>query len=328
LTQDFGAAGATKIANKLRDNGVDGEILSELTIKQVEQYLGFNHATATKIHDAIHPLLGLADLTNTFAGQKENNVVAAEGKQCLVRCCCVDSVTVSLPGGRRHCQLRSRQITWRELSPVGLRCGAIGSDWHSYNYWKNGKCLVSAREAMDLRTCSAKSAGTLTSAEMLLLVLVIIAVVGSLWFCRGFIHGGLILTWRIGSETAKGIFSSCLELADRSSSRALDLLVMISSCREEDTVPAQEINVEQIASDTPESIVTAQKIPVQGVRIRSSASKGAEEYDDDEASFKKMKFAHGQCELIKTQEVEEAEISPHHGKVKEASWKSLAGLMA
>jgi hypothetical protein len=196
LTQDFSLVESSEVANRLRANRVDGEILSNLETNDIEEYLGFSGSIAIKIHDAINPLLGLVDLTHAFGGQKDQNEVDAEGKQSLVRCCCIDDE--SLPGKRKRCDLVRRQISWREFSVVGLGCGDIGYGWHSHTWWDNGKSLIPSSQAMQSGSWGVKSSGALSSAVVLLSLLAIIFGVGSFirsfWLCWKFVQGNPVLT--------------------------------------------------------------------------------------------------------------------------------------
>jgi hypothetical protein len=190
LTQDFGLASTIEVAKRLLAEGVDGELLSKLELQDIEQYLRFDRSTAIKIYDAIHSLLGLADVTDEFDDEGEKSVVDATGQQCLVKCCCVKDE--SLPGDRNQCVLVQRNSTWREWSPIGdLGCDDLGDGWYSNNWWENRKCLIPARQVIQLRTCDVKSTVTLTSGETLLAVIAIISGISSVWFCWSFIQGNL-----------------------------------------------------------------------------------------------------------------------------------------
>jgi hypothetical protein len=107
LTQEFGLADNIEVANRLRDNRVDGEILRKLDTKHIEKYLGFNPSIASKIHYAIHPLLGLVDLTDDFDDQQDKIVVGETGKKCLVSCCCVHDESVA--GDRKPVHFSSEE---------------------------------------------------------------------------------------------------------------------------------------------------------------------------------------------------------------------------
>jgi hypothetical protein len=220
LEQNFSPASTSEVANRLRVNRVDGEILRKLERKDIEQYLGFDRSIAIKIHDAIHRLVGLADLTQEFRDQKDKKVSDANGKQCLVRCCCIEDE--SLPGERNRCVLDHRHITWTEIFFVGRGCGNIGDGWHAHTWWDNGRCLLPSSQAMQSGTCDGKSAVALTSATVLLNVLAIIVGVGSCWSCWKLAQA--IMAWQCVlslRQFAKNKLVISQEFLDRN----LDLLV-------------------------------------------------------------------------------------------------------
>jgi hypothetical protein len=171
LEQDFGLATVT-VPLRLRDERVDGEMLPELTKEDIEQYLHLEPIIAQHLHDAIGRLLGLADVTNEFQGEKYK-IIVARGKTCPVRCCCTGANP--LPGERNHCILVQRPNTWR--GPRG--CGAEGAGWHSYQQWGKG-CFVPAKLAPLLRTCAVQQdEGFRVSPAELFRVLWFVLVIGS-----------------------------------------------------------------------------------------------------------------------------------------------------